>query len=53
MGLFEISRQLQFRVYNHGKPCASCHPAREGEPFYRQEKEAEGALINKESMAFH
>ena len=29
------SRELQFRVYNHGEPCASSYKSREGEHFYR------------------
>ena len=39
MGLFGISGELQFRVCNHGKPCASPHMAREGENLHREEKE--------------
>ena len=53
MGLFRISRELQFEIGNHGKPCASPHIAREGECFYRGRKEVGSAIVNKECMAFH
>ena len=39
MGLFKINRELHFRVCNHGEPRASPFMAREGEHFYREEKE--------------
>ena len=48
MGLFGISGELQFRVCNHGKPCASPHMAREEEHCNREEKEA-GKVIVKQS----
>ena len=53
MGLFEISRELQFRVCNHGEAHSSAHTAREEELFYREEKEVGRATVNKESTAFH
>ena len=40
MGFFGISKELQFGVCKHGEPCTSPHMAREGECFYRGEKEA-------------
>ena len=52
MGLFGISRDLQFQVCNHGEPHVSPCPAT-GELFYRGEKEVGRAIVNKESMAFH
>ena len=51
MGLFWISRELQFGVCNHGEPPA--RPGRKGVCFYREEKEIERALVSQESMAFH
>ena len=53
MGLFRISRELQFGVCIFGKPHASPHTVREGEYFYRRSKEVGKAIVNKESMAFH
>ena len=38
MGLFRISRELQFGVCNHGEPRESSHLSREGEYFYRRGK---------------
>ena len=52
MGLFGISRELQFGVCNHGKPCASSHRAREGELFYRGGKAVGRAVINKSLWLF-
>ena len=46
MGLFGISRELQFRVCNNGEACANLRIAREREHFYRGEKEVEWAAIN-------
>ena len=34
IGLFKISRELQFRVCNHGKPHTNSYMAREGGHFY-------------------
>ena len=56
MGLFLISRELQFGVCNHGetyKVAVSPLVAREGECFYRGENKVGRVIINKESMAFH
>ena len=53
MGLFWISRELQFGVCNHGEPSTSSCTAREGEHFHRDEKEVGRVLVNKEFMAFH
>ena len=47
MGLFGISRELQFRVCNHGKPCANPCKAREGDHFYRREKKVGRAIVNR------
>ena len=47
IGLFRISGELQFRVCNHGEPCASSHMAREGEHFYKEEKEVGRAVANR------
>jgi len=38
MGLFGISKELQFRVYNHSKPSLSPHRARE-ELFFKKGNE--------------
>ena len=51
MGLF--SRELQFRLGNHGKPRRSPCTAREREHFYREEKEIGTVTVNKESTVFH
>ena len=51
-GLLGISKELQFRVCNNGELYASPCTGREGELFYREEKEVEGAIVNRESMAF-
>lgn len=48
MDLFGISGELQFRVCDHGKACASPHMAREGKHCHREEKEA-GNVIVKQS----
>ena len=50
MGLFRISKELQFKVYNHGEPRASLHKARKEECFYREEKEVRRAIVNKEPL---
>ena len=47
MDLFGISRELQYRVCNHGKPHASPHKARGEESFYIEEKEFGKAIVNK------
>ena len=47
MDLFGISRELHFGVCNHGKPCASSFMAKEGEHFYREEKEVGRAIIKR------
>lgn len=52
MGLLAISRELQFRVCNHGDLCASPPKAREGEHVHREEKEVGRTGINTEPMAF-
>ena len=46
MDLLRVSRELQFGVYNHGEPCASPCSVREGEHFYREEKEAGSVIVN-------
>ena len=48
MGLFGISKELQFGVCNHGKPCPSPCKARERECFYTGEKEV-GEGYSKQS----
>ena len=49
MGLFGISRELKFRVCNHGKS-----PSGKGRGTLLQRGErGEEAVENKESMAFH
>ena len=45
--------KILFNWFAHGKPHASPCTAREGELFYRVEKEVGRAIINKESMACH
>lgn len=47
MGLFRISRELQFGVCNHSESHAS---PREGD---RGEREIGRAVVNKEAMGFH
>ena len=44
---------MQFRDCNQDEPCAIPPQARKGKCFYRREKKAEGALVNKEYMTFH
>ena len=46
IGLFWISRQLQFRVCDHNKPRGSPHMAREGDPLYRGGKEVGSAIVD-------
>ena len=50
MGLSWISRELQFGVCSHGGPHASPQMAREGGLFYRGEKKARRARVNKGSI---
>ena len=52
MGLCGISKELQFRVCNHGEDHASSHVARAGELFHREEKEVGRAIVNEEFMLF-
>ena len=52
MDLFLISREFLFRVCNHVKPCASLYQGREGESFYKEEKEDGWPVVKKESMTF-
>ena len=47
MGLFKISRELQFWVCNHNEPYASPQTAREGGCFYRGEKEVGRDVVNR------
>ena len=48
----EVSRELQFEIWNHGKPHV-IPPHGEGrEMFLSREKEVEKVIVNKESMAF-
>ena len=42
MGLLEISRELQPRFCNHGKPSESSYYAREGQVFRETEKKLGG-----------
>lgn len=46
MGLFGISRELQFRVCKHGEAYTNPHTTREEEHFYRWAKEVGRALVN-------
>lgn len=46
MGLFRISRELQFGVCTHGEPRVSLYTAR------GEENEVGRARVNTESMAF-
>ena len=49
MGLFGISKILQYGVCNHDEPRAS--PPQQGEEgSYRREKEVGRAIVNKESI---
>ena len=48
MGLYRLSRDFQFGVCNLGEPRrASPYLAREGEHFYRKEKEVERTVAKK------
>ena len=47
MSLFNISRELQFGVSNHGESCGSPPTARKGEHFYREEKKVGRAIVNR------
>ena len=49
MGLFKISRELQFGVYNRPNP----YPARKGELFYRGRNKGWEGYITQRVMAFH
>ena len=51
--LFRISKELQFRACNHGKPQASLQQKWRRALFYRRGKEIGRAIVNKESMDFH
>ena len=53
MGLFRISRELQFRVCKNSKSHASLHMVREGELFYRGEEGFGRATVSREPTAFH
>ena len=46
MGLFEITRELQFRICNNGKLPANLDTARKGEYYYQREKAIERAIAN-------
>ena len=39
IGLFRVSKELQFRVCNHGATCTGPHRAREVKHFPREETE--------------
>ena len=52
MGLFRMSRELQFRVSIHSDLCARPLTAREGEHVHREEKEFGRAGINTKPMVF-
>ena len=52
MGLFGISREWQFSICKHRRPCASLCRAREGKHFYRGEKKVRRAHVMKESWLF-
>ena len=54
MGLFRISRKLQYSICDCGQQCASSHMGREGEHFHRKEKKFGRAVIKqKRSKDFH
>ena len=50
MSISGISRELKYGVCNHGELHSSPHTAREGQDFYREEKEVVRAIVNKEPM---
>ena len=52
-GSLRTSREFQFEVWNHGQSPSSLCTAREGECFYRGEKEGGKVMGNKDSIAFH
>ena len=47
LGLFGISKELQFGVCNHGEPPAGPPAAREEKLFYREEEKVGRAIVNK------
>ena len=47
MGLFRISRKLQYSICDCGQQCASSHMGREGEHFHRKEKKFGRAVVKK------
>lgn len=49
MGLFRISKELQFRVCNRGEPSASLQQ-QEKKLFFTGEEEVGRAVVNKESI---
>ena len=49
MGLFRISKELQFEVCNHGEPRASSEQQVKEKLFYRREGIVGGTIVNKES----
>ena len=53
MGLFGINNELEFLICNYGESHANSQQKWQGELFYKGEREAGMATVNKESMAFH
>ena len=49
MGLFRISKELQFPLCNNGEPCVIPPAAGEQEPLWGREKVGR-AVVNKESI---
>lgn len=52
MSLLGISRELQRRVCNHGKPPGSSHKPGERVLFHRKEVNFQRTLVSKKSMTF-
>ena len=50
MGLFEFSKELQFRVCNAGEPCVSPPAAKGRETLYGREEEVGSAIVIKDSI---
>ena len=53
MGLFGTNKELHFSVHNHSELQASPQTAREGELFYREEKEVGRGVVNKKPVVFY
>lgn len=48
MDLFGISKELQFGICNHGRPCTSPEQQGKEKLLYGGEEEVERAIVNQE-----